>query len=676
LEKIEYNKKIRWGITWKITASLLCVVLFTLVMSISALFFFGRFKQNYRSLSDQNIPASIAAAKLMKLAHRLMAYEPIIVLADNQLIRESLTIDLLDDIRQSHQLLACLRASSIAENEVEDITRHFAFLTDTLNRLIDISNRDARIVVEQHQVLSRLRELSKALQDSSPADRNLTQTEKDEYTRLNNHLYHQISILLHLHFETDATAIAEWEQEFVSFSQRTDILLQQRPDLTKTALSRYKAEIDSYGKGNRDSFAQRLEQIKIQNKIQENLVQDQFISFELGRHIDTLFTAILKEADESWHQIERLMDYLSILSLVLPLIVSLLGMVVYIYMRNSVINRIKALEESMRSYSSGGSSIINTDGGDEITSMAKSVLYFVHTRDQYETSLNRAIVQTAEATQKIACGDLSARVEVLDKDPTRYLSLSFNQMADRIESLINSQRHLFQAVSHELRTPLSRIAFHLEMISQENDLGQRDHLVTEISNEMDEIDNLVKELLIYSKFSSHPIKLAVQSIELRSALNRIITRQKTTNKRFIEIDIFTSTKEDIEVTAQPFYFKLAIQNLLSNAVHYAFHKVWIRYYRVAKGVCIEVCDDGPGIPEESRHIVFEPFTRLDCSRDRKTGGVGLGLAIVNRILERHGGKVSICDNNGHGSRFITFWPSKRETLEAQHLTPDAECSMS
>jgi signal transduction histidine kinase len=52
------------------------------------------------------------------------------------------------------------------------------------------------------------------------------------------------------------------------------------------------------------------------------------------------------------------------------------------------------------------------------------------------------------------------------------------------------------------------------------------------------------------------------------------------------------------------------------------------------------------------------------------------LAIVNRILERHGGKVSICDNNGHGSRFITFWPSKRETLEAQHLTPDAECSMS
>ncbi|MGD9221788.1 MAG: ATP-binding protein, partial [Desulfobacteraceae bacterium] len=74
--------------------------------------------------------------------------------------------------------------------------------------------------------------------------------------------------------------------------------------------------------------------------------------------------------------------------------------------------------------------------------------------------------------------------------------------------------------------------------------------------------------------------------------------------------------------------------------------------------------------------VFEPFTRLDCSRDRKTGGVGLGLAIVNRILERHGGKVSICDNNGHGSRFITFWPSKRETLEAQHLTPDAECSMS
>jgi two-component system sensor kinase ParS len=323
----------------------------------------------------------------------------------------------------------------------------------------------------------------------------------------------------------------------------------------------------------------------------------------------------------------------------------------------------------MRNYCQRGSSKINTEGNDEITSMAKSVLHFVQTRKQYETSLNRAIAQTAKATQKIACGDLSARVEVLDNDPTQYLSLSFNQMADRIESLIKNQRHLFQAVSHELRTPLSRIAFHLEMISEETQQHQRNQLVAEIANDIDELDNLVKELLLYSKFSSHPIKLEVQPIQVPDALNRIIANQKTTHKRII--DIVTGTKENIEVMAQPFYFKLAIQNLVSNAVRYAFQRVWICYDRSINGVRIEVCDDGPGIPLEKRHSVFEPFARLDDSRDRKTGGVGLGLAIVNRILERHGGTVSITDNDGHGTRFITFWPSDKEALNAPHQASEA-----
>jgi signal transduction histidine kinase len=365
-----------------------------------------------------------------------------------------------------------------------------------------------------------------------------------------------------------------------------------------------------------------------------------------------------EQVDHSRYQFDRRIHHLSIMALVLPLILSFLGLALYIYMRHSVIKRISALEKSMRSNCRGGFAQICTDGYDEIASMAKSVLYFIRTRDQYQTSLNRTIAQTARATRKLAGGDLSARIEVLDNDPTRYLSVSFNQMADRIEGLIISQRHLFQAVSHELRTPLSRIAFNLEMISEEHCRKQIKHLVSEIDNDIDEIDNLVKEMLLYSKFSSHPVKLVVEPIRLPNALNRMITLQKTTNQRIIEIDIRNGTDENIEVTAQPFYFKLAIQNLISNAVHYAFRKVWIRYRRLATGVRIEVCDDGPGIPAEARHMVFEPFARLDGSRDRKTGGAGLGLAIVNRILERHGGTVSILDNHGHGTRVVTFWPSK------------------
>jgi signal transduction histidine kinase len=628
-----------------------------MAVSASAFFYLRRIKQNYHVLSEQNLPTSIAASKLMKLCQRLMAYESIIVLADNQLIREAHIEDFLDDICLSRQLLNILGSTSNADKEVQDIAQHFAFLADNMNRLIDFSNRNARIAGLHDQVMSRLRELSNVLGDTSSADRNLLPMERDAYTKFHDDLYHQISILLHLQYATDKTAIDELEREFISLSQKTDRSLQQWPILTETASSWSKAEIDNYGKKMMDAFAQRLEQISIQHLIQENLIQNQFIFSELGKRVDILFTAISKKVDDSWHQFDRLMHYLSIMTLVLPLIVSLLALSFYMYMRRSVIKRIMALEKSMRSYRQGGLAKIIADGNDEITSMAKSVFYFIHTRDQYQTSLNRTIAQTARATRKLARGDLSARIKVLDDDPTRYLSMSFNQMADRIEYLIISQRHIIQAVSHELRTPLSRIAFNLEMISEEHRREPKKHLVSEISNDIDEIDNLVKEMLLYSKFSSSSVELAVEPIRLPDALNRMVTLQKTTNGRFIEIDIRNGTTKNIDVTAHPFYFKLAIQNLLANAVRYALRKVWIRYYRISTGVRIEVCDDGPGIPLEARHIVFEPFARLDGSRDRKTGGAGLGLAIVKRILELHGGTVSILDNDGQGIRMVTFWPS-------------------
>jgi signal transduction histidine kinase len=498
-----------------------------------------------------------------------MAYESVMVLADNQIIQKTDTENLPGGVRQSRQLHNIPGSAGNVDKEVQDMARHFTFLAENLNRLADSSNRDAHTVV---------------LHD--------------------------------------------------------------------------KAELDNYGKRIKGAFSQRLEQVSMQYQIQENRFQNQFLSSELEKRLDTLLTAISKEVDDSRYQFDRLIQHLSVMTFVLPLVVSFLGLALYIYMRHSVIKRITGLEKSMRSNCRGGFAKICTDGNDEIASMAKSVQYFIQIRDQYQTSLNRTIAQTVRATQKLARGDLSARIEVLDNDPTRYLSVSFNQMADRIESLIISQRHLFQAVSHELRTPLSRIAFNLEMISEEHSHKQIKHLVSDIDNDIDEIDNLVKEMLLYSKFSSHPVKLTFEPIQLPNALNRIITLQKTTNRRIIEIDIHNGGNENIEVTAQPFYFKLAIQNLLSNAVHYALRKVWIRYCQLPTGVRIEVCDDGPGIPLEARHMVFEPFARLDGSRDRTTGGAGLGLAIVNRILERHGGTVSILDNDGHGTRVITFWPLK------------------
>jgi signal transduction histidine kinase len=531
--------------------------------------YFRQLKQNYHTLSNRNLPASIAVARLMTLSQHLMAYETLIVLADNQIYREALTKDFLDHLRQSRQLLNTLSSTSHADKDVQDIVQHFTIMADNLNRLVEFSNHDTRVAV--------------------------------------------------------------------------------LPD---------KTEIENYGNKLQDSFSPSLKQMGGQHLIQENLAQNQFVSSELGKRVDILLTDISKEVDASRHQFDRRVQILSIMTFIPPLIVSILGLALIIYVHRSVVKRISALEKSVSNNCRGGPLKICTDGNDEISSMAKSVLSFIHKRNQYQASLKKNLALTARATQKLARGDLSARIEIVDNDPTRHLSARFNQMADRIESLITGQRHMFQAVSHELRIPLSRIAFNLEMISEDHHLKRKKHLVSEISNDIDEIDNLIKEMLLYARFSSHTIKLVVEPIRLPDALTRMITPQKTTNRRIIKIEIHNSANENIEVTAQPFYFKLAIQNLLSNAVHYASHKVWIRYDQTTTGVRIEVCDDGPGIPMEARHMVFEPFARLDGSRDRKTGGAGLGLAIVRRIVEHHGGSVSILDNDGHGTRVVTFWPSR------------------
>jgi len=267
----------------------------------------------------------------------------------------------------------------------------------------------------------------------------------------------------------------------------------------------------------------------------------------------------------------------------------------------------------------------------------------------------RRLKKLEHAALLIGEGNLTARADINASDATGHLALSFNQMARKIQVLIEGQRHLLEAVSHEFRTPITRIGFILEKLSTSSDDQNRARRIQEIEVELQDLSRLVSELLLYMRFDATTSPLEKEPISVGEALQDPMTRQRTIHPEK-SLEIKDSTSGKIEVFVHQAYFKRAMENLLSNALHYATRKVTVRCDRDESGLIVEVIDDGPGIPPAARETIFEPFTRIDNSRSRESGGVGLGLAIVKRIVESHDGSIRITDNEGSGSRFITRWP--------------------
>jgi len=254
---------------------------------------------------------------------------------------------------------------------------------------------------------------------------------------------------------------------------------------------------------------------------------------------------------------------------------------------------------------------------------------------------------------------LHARALVTKGSSVRELAQHFNQMAERISQLIGSQRELTNAVSHELRTPIARLAFELDMVKHENDESARQLLLTEMRSDLQELEAMVSELLTYARLEYPDLKLVAEPVEVRAWLGSVVGAVALEAEAGdIECD---AVAELDTMAADPKFMARAALNLLRNAIHYARGKVRVTLTKSESEGCYRllVDDDGPGVPALERERVFEPFTRLDESRNRATGGFGLGLAIVRRIAQWHYGTVEIFDSPLGGCRVVLSWPLSR-----------------
>jgi len=264
-----------------------------------------------------------------------------------------------------------------------------------------------------------------------------------------------------------------------------------------------------------------------------------------------------------------------------------------------------------------------------------------------------ALRQTARALGE---GNFQARSPEARSSAFELLTETLNGMAERIQQLIATHKELSSAISHELRTPIARMRFALEMLSESNNQKECERLRHMMSVDLDELDNLIDTSLTYARFEREqpepnltPVPIArwledqVESIRiLGRSLDLTVNNNALPEGQQVEID----------QKSMPY----AVSNLLRNAIKYAKTRIVVSAEVAGDMIKVHVDDDGIGIPADERQRVFYAFTRLDRSRDRATGGYGLGLAIVRLVMEQHRGIAEAEESPLGGARFTLSWP--------------------
>lgn len=272
--------------------------------------------------------------------------------------------------------------------------------------------------------------------------------------------------------------------------------------------------------------------------------------------------------------------------------------------------------------------------------------------------IERAVSKVERAAEALGVGALDTRIAD-HEGPSRELAEKFNAMAERIERLVRSRDELVQAVSHELGSPLARVRFNLELLGSQVGADPSGRIEA-VKRDLDALDDLVNELLCYVQ-SDHtePQRQTIHPEQTLADLAELARLDLPDDR---ELAVVLDLTAGVTVYADPRLFQRAVENLLRNATVYAHSAIRLTLAQDEGAVYVEIHDDGPGIPEAARRDVTTPFVRLDAARSNRSGrsgNVGLGLAILDRILLAHRGQLVIDRSPLGGARMITVWPKLR-----------------
>ena len=250
----------------------------------------------------------------------------------------------------------------------------------------------------------------------------------------------------------------------------------------------------------------------------------------------------------------------------------------------------------------------------------------------------RPLVKLAKAAEKFGKGDYINDFRPSGAAEIRKAAYEFDRMAKRINRHLNQRSEMLSGISHDLRTPLTRLKLQLAMIEQKS-------ISKKMSKDIDEMERMLNDYLQFAKIQAQE---ETTKINLDNLFKEI--RKDLNNENYI-----LQEQKDIILKGRSSALKRCFENVIQNGLTYG-KKVYVEIQKGSNRVVINIDDDGPGIPEDQYKNVFKPFFRLDKSRNLNQSGVGLGLAIVEDIINSHGGNIQLGKGKYNGLQVKIFLP--------------------
>lgn len=266
-------------------------------------------------------------------------------------------------------------------------------------------------------------------------------------------------------------------------------------------------------------------------------------------------------------------------------------------------------------------------------------------------SLTAPIRRLRTTTQRLAQGDLSARVghnPAGKGDEVADLSRDFDIMADRLQALLTSQRRLLRDISHELRSPLARHNVALEL-ARHSATPECEPYLQRMEQESQRLNELIDHLLTFTRLEADGRAEKREAIDLSKLVNKIgqdADFEARSQQRRVEVIV----ENEATMNGSPEMMRRGLENIVRNGVHYTEvgTMVTLHLSTMADQAVIAVRDFGPGVPEAGLEHIFTPFYRVASSRNRRSGGTGIGLAIARQAAELHGGQIKAYNKNDGG----------------------------